>query len=46
MMIVIKLSPCELRIYIAGIDIINGINSLMIPTRKKRILLNFPLNNK
>jgi hypothetical protein len=46
MIIGIKLSPWELRIYIAGIDIINGIISLMIPTKRKRILLNFPMNKR
>ncbi|GAH08821.1 unnamed protein product, partial [marine sediment metagenome] len=39
----IKLSPWEFRMYIAGMDIINGIISLMIPTKIKRILLNFPM---
>jgi hypothetical protein len=45
-MIGIKLSPWELRINDAGIDIINGINSLMIPTKIKSFLLNFPMKNK
>ena len=44
--IVIRFSPCSLRISDAGMDIINGINSLMMPTRMKRILLNFPMNNR
>ena len=33
------LFPCELRIYRAGMDKSNGINSLMIPIKINRILL-------
>jgi len=45
-MIGIKLSPWELSINVAGIEINNGIISLMIPTKIKRILLNFPMKNR
>ena len=45
-MILIKLSPCELRINNAGIDISKGINSLIIPTKIKRFLLNFPVSRR
>jgi hypothetical protein len=37
-MIGIKLSPWELSMKKAGSDIINGMISLMIPTKIKRIL--------
>jgi len=45
-MIGVRFSPCELRISIAGMDNIKGINSLIKPIKKKRILLNFPKKNR
>jgi hypothetical protein len=45
-MIVSKLSPSALRIKNPGNEISKGINSLIIPTNKKRNLWNFPINKR